>query len=85
MNKKKTPPSAPVDRLVRQYVVQLDDGVWLASGDGDPPRTLKLENAARFATNRKAVIALCEARKFRPFRRGQVYREDRQPVLHQGQ
>lgn len=33
MSSKKTLSSAPVHRLVRQYVVQLDDGVWLASGD----------------------------------------------------
>ena len=86
-----------LDRLVRHFVVQLDDGVWLIivlvfigfltgwqHGGGDPPRTLRFENAKRFTTKRRAVIALEQARQYRPFRRGQVYREDRQPVLHQG-
>ena len=58
--------------LPRQYVVCLDDGCWLAEGDGDPPRTMVRENARRFATFRKAVLALQDARKYRPFRRAEV-------------
>lgn len=58
------------------FLVKLEDSptgtVWLADGDGDPPRTLKIENAKRFPNRRTALKALIEARKFRPFRRGHV-------------
>lgn len=82
--KNKSPTAAQVDRVVRQYVVKLDDGVWLSDGEGDPARTLVFENAKRFRTNRQGVIALQKARQFRPFRRAEVHREDRQPIFHRG-
>jgi hypothetical protein len=49
------------------YVVRLADGVWLATGQGDPPRTLVLRNARMFSTMRGALTALKRARRFRPF------------------
>ena len=30
------------------YIIELEKGVWLADGEGDPPRTLRAENARRF-------------------------------------
>ena len=47
--------------------VELEHGVWLAEGEGDPPRTLDENNAREFKTMKEAVLALCEARKYRPF------------------
>lgn len=49
------------------YIVQLEPGVWLAPGDGDPPRTLVKANAARYTSIRSASTALLGARMFRPF------------------
>ena len=62
------------------FVVLLEETssgpVWLADGDGDPPRTLRFENALRFSNRRKALSALIEARKLRAFRRGQIVPAD---------
>ena len=30
------------------YIIELEKGLWLADGEGDPPRTLRSENARRF-------------------------------------
>ena len=48
--------------------VLLEPGVWLAEGDGDPPRTLIEENAREFDTQKEALAALSDARKYRPFK-----------------
>lgn len=48
--------------------VQLEKGVWLADGDGDPSRTLVEENAKEFNSNDKAIRALSKARKYRSFK-----------------
>ena len=47
--------------------VELEPGVWLADGEGDPARTLDEENAAEFKTMLDAVEALTKAREYRPF------------------
>lgn len=70
--------TAPVHAVVQPlYVVLLDDGCWLADGDGDPPRTLVRSNARRFTTRLKAGRGLHAARKYHAFRRAEVQREDR--------
>jgi len=51
----------------RLLVVCLELGVWLAEGEGDPPRTTLLSAAARFATREAAELAIAAARSFRPF------------------
>lgn len=48
--------------------VQLEKGVWLTDGYGDPPRTLIEENAKDFETQAEALAALTDARKYRPFK-----------------
>ena len=52
--------------------VLLEKDVWLASGDGDPPRTLKEKNAKEFDSMEDALLALKEARKLRPFKNAQI-------------
>jgi hypothetical protein len=52
--------------------VELENGVWLAEGEGDPPRTLKEENARQFESIKSACYALIEARKHRPFKNAVV-------------
>ena len=47
--------------------VELEPGVWLAEGEGDPPRTLDESKAANFASMIEAAKALTKARQFRPF------------------
>lgn len=51
-----------------QWVVRLEEGVWLADVDGDPGRTLVEANAIRYDNLEDAVRALADARKFRPFK-----------------
>lgn len=51
---------AKEDRLV---VVELEPGVWLADGEGDPPRTLVKASAKRYQSSSSAVGALCRVRK----------------------
>ncbi len=52
--------------------VQLEEGVWLAEGGGDPPRTLVEEDAKEFNTEKEALAALTNARKFRPFKNAMI-------------
>lgn len=76
--------AAPLDPVVRRrFVVKLQDGCWLADGEGDPPRTLVLSNARRFTTRLKAGRALNDARKYRPFRRAEIHGEDQEPIFDQ--
>lgn len=48
--------------------VQLEKGVWLKDGEGDPARTLVEENAKEFSSLTKAHKALVRAREYRPFK-----------------
>ena len=53
--------------------VELENGVWLAEGEGDPPRTLDPDNARLFWPREKAEDALKDARRFRPFESAKIY------------
>lgn len=55
--------------------VELEPGVWLADGEGDPARTLDESKAKEFETITEAGAALTEARKYRRFPKA---------VLHMG-
>lgn len=48
-------------------IVELENGVWLAPWDGDPGRTLRIENAKTFASFKDAEDALKMAREWRQF------------------
>lgn len=50
------------------YIVELEQGVWLAPWSGNPGRTLKKSSARLYANEHSAAIALGKARKFRKFR-----------------
>ncbi len=52
--------------------VQLEPGVWLADGDGDPPRTVLEDHAKEFDTKEEALMALSEARKYRLFENAEL-------------
>lgn len=52
---------------VAGYVVELNQGCWLAPWTGDPGRTLVIEHATIYETRRGARVALGMARRYRPF------------------
>ncbi len=49
------------------WIIELEEGVWIAPWDGDPGRTLVQNNAQRFPSERGARQALRYARQYRPF------------------
>ncbi len=58
------------------YIVELEEGVWLASWVGDPGRTLDINNAARYGNIVYARQQLKDARKYRPFKKAKVIKID---------
>ena len=56
--------------------VELEPGVWLADGEGDPPRTLTKENARQFVTRFTAMKALDRALSYRMFRQWRIHDEN---------
>ena len=54
------------------FIVELEKGVWLDTGDGDPSRTCVKDNAYRFTTCNQAERFLADARKFRPFKNAEI-------------
>ena len=54
------------------YIVELEKGVWLTEGIGDPPRTLVIETAKRFTRKNHAKYGLRIARKYRPFLKAKI-------------
>ena len=55
--------------------VLLERGVWLADGEGDPPRTLIEESAKEFPDVAQASNALAEARRYRRFPNAEIYED----------
>ncbi len=49
------------------WIVELEEGVWIAPWSGDPGRTLVQDNAQKFRNERGARQALRYARQYRPF------------------
>lgn len=47
------------------YIVELEEGVWICEMEGDPGRTLVRESAQKFDTFQEAKRALSAARKFK--------------------
>ena len=54
-------------------IVELEPGVWIADGEGDPPRTLDAQNAKPFDSISEASTAIEEARKYRPFKSARIH------------
>jgi hypothetical protein len=54
------------------YIVKLEEGVWLADGIGDPPRTLVEANAKQFFKFTQAKTALILARRNRPLENARI-------------
>ncbi len=58
--------------MAEEYICELEKGVWIASWDGDPGRTLAIENAERFKKKSSAWEAIEKAQGIRPFRNARV-------------
>jgi hypothetical protein len=54
------------------FIVELEDGVYLAAWNGDPGRTLVKSSAKRFKAYAQAQFALLGARNYRPFERAKI-------------
>jgi len=54
------------------YVVELEKGVWIAPWQGDPGRTLKIENAKKYQKHNWAKYGLKIAREYRPFIKAKI-------------
>jgi len=50
------------------FIVELEKGVYLATWEGDPGRTLDEENAKQFRTLKSARKAIEKAKEYRPFK-----------------
>ena len=53
------------------YVIEIKSGsepMWVANWEGDPPRTLKIENAQIFHKKKEATKRIKECRQTHPFR-----------------
>jgi len=57
-----------------QYIVELEEKVWIAYWSGDPGRTLCKKHAKVFNTERLAQRALKKAQKYRPFINAKIVR-----------
>ena len=55
-----------------KYIVCLEPGVWLATWEGDPGRTLIKRSAKQFGSMVSATHALARARKFRDFSKAEI-------------
>ena len=58
--------------LRKLFYVELEPGVWLREGDGDPPRTLDVQFAHGWRSRVTAEKHLAAARQFRPFANAQI-------------
>ena len=56
------------------WIIELERGVYLADGDGDPPRTLVRKFCRRFDSLAAAREALAEARRYREFENALIRR-----------
>lgn len=61
------------------YIVELEEGVFLAPGEGDPSRTLVKASAKRFLFSAWAARALTKAREFRLFASAKVLQAEPHP------
>lgn len=54
-------------------IVVLEPGVFLADGEGDPPRVCDVRNAKVFRSPEEAICAVKKARENRAFQNAQIF------------
>jgi len=57
---------------MKRYIIELEPGVWLARGQGDPCRTLVRAKARKYGRWQDAKTGLTWACKYRPFKNAQI-------------
>ncbi len=62
----------PTPKTLSPWVVELEPGLWIAPWEGDPGRTLRIDNASRFRSRATAEAALERARRHRPLGRARL-------------
>lgn len=62
---------------MRNWIVELEPGVWLADGYGEPGHTTAKGSAKRFPSHRSAKITLLWARTFRPLKGAKIVYDER--------
>ena len=68
-------PSSKDSSAPSMWIIELEEGVWIAPWNGDPGRTLVQNNAQRFRSERGARQALRYARQHRSFANAVVLSE----------
>jgi len=58
--------------IENRYIVELEKGVYIAPWDGDPGRTIILNNAKGFYKEKYAKEALVTAQTYRPFNNAKI-------------
>lgn len=62
---------------MNKYVIEISGGskkMWVATWEGDPPRTLKKDNAQTFTTPSAANQRITEVKQTHPSRTGLTYK-----------
>ena len=54
------------------FIVEISIGVYLADWSGDPGRTVIINHAKKYETERAAKIAIKKARKYRAFKEAKI-------------
>lgn len=58
--------------FMEMYIVEIEEGVWLAPWRGDPGRTSIKKEAKLFGSHHGARVALGFARRYRPFAKAKI-------------
>ena len=56
-----------------EFVLELQEGCWMTTGDGDPPRTLVFDHAVRYKCVTGAMRDLEKARSYRRITNPRIY------------
>lgn len=69
--------------MKKNWIVVLEDGVYLAPWGGDPGRTLNRKLALKYSAKQDAELALSLARQYRPFKNARIERVSEPKVINQ--
>ena len=62
------------------FIVELENGVFIAPWEGDPGRTLVEANARRYRNEKSAQQALWQAREYREFKNATIRHVATRPI-----
>ncbi len=67
-----------MSKTKRGWIVEIEQGLWLAKWQGDPGRTLVKDSARMYDSQFAAQCALQRARKFSPFQNAKICWHEKQ-------